>query len=150
MFVYVFVCAGLLWPQPVDVLFPPLWSPHHRGLQDVQESEELHHHQDGPAAVQWAAAEAGVLAAPVERHTGLWREDHGTGSVLGEDVQCEAGRVGKREEWNGDVRKQQIVKFGINVLLLLRNDLIYDRGRFRLKHRLLRMSIGDVTTSTSS
>lgn len=36
---------GLLWERLLGALLPAHWTPDHRRLQDVQISEELHHHQ---------------------------------------------------------------------------------------------------------
>lgn len=37
--------TGFLWERLLGALLPAHWAPHHRRLQDVQVSEELHHHQ---------------------------------------------------------------------------------------------------------
>lgn len=40
--------SGLLWERLLGALLPAHWTPDHRRLQDVQISEELHHHQRRP------------------------------------------------------------------------------------------------------
>ena len=76
------VTLGPLRQQQLDSLLPAFWSPDHRRMQDVQVSEELHHHRRRASKVFGATTPAGLFAPLVEGHPGLQREHHGAGIVL--------------------------------------------------------------------
>lgn len=78
---------GILWKWPLGALLLAHRPPDYRWLQDVQISEKLHHHQGSSAKIFSTPDPPALLAARLERHTGLQRQDHGDSSGVRENNQ---------------------------------------------------------------
>ena len=75
----------------MDVVLLAFWSSHNRGLQNVQESEELYHHQGSAKEVHLAAAAAGVPSSLLACYPGLLGQLYASHYSDPESIQCKYG-----------------------------------------------------------